>query len=198
MVPSGCAPQWQSGLLRKNAHDALEAYQEAIRLILSEDPQPTPLAWQRMRVNQAHNTLYNSLNQAMQEPAFNSHYLADMKLWVTHSQFIVEHINAMTTLAREHRALPPELAQEYLQSCEIAIQRCQQRLEYDEPGSSGDANIMDAPEMQPHEGAAGTLEQHLQRVIGHLNTMHTISSMAWRQRPHHGIWLSRKLRDSKA
>lgn len=128
-------PQWQSGLLRKNAHDALEAYQEAIRLILSEDPQPTPLAWQRMRVNQAHNTLYNSLNQAMQEPAFNSHYLADMKLWVTHSQFIVEHINAMTTLAREHRALPPELAQEYLQSCEIAIQRCQQRLEYDEPGS---------------------------------------------------------------
>ncbi|RSE49731.1 hypothetical protein EGT75_19465, partial [Acinetobacter baumannii] len=89
-----------------------------------------------------------------------------MKLWVTHSQFIVEHINAMTTLAREHRALPPELAQEYLQSCEIAIQRCQQRLEYDEPGSSGDANIMDAPEMQPHEGAAGTLEQHLQRVIG--------------------------------
>ncbi|WP_123055978.1 YccS/YhfK family putative transporter [Escherichia coli] len=185
-------------ILRKNAHDALEAYQEAIRLILSEDPQPTPLAWQRMRVNQAHNTLYNSLNQAMQEPAFNSHYLADMKLWVTHSQFIVEHINAMTTLAREHRALPPELAQEYLQSCEIAIQRCQQRLEYDEPGSSGDANIMDAPEMQPHEGAAGTLEQHLQRVIGHLNTMHTISSMAWRQRPHHGIWLSRKLRDSKA
>ncbi|EFN5660764.1 hypothetical protein FQH38_22070, partial [Escherichia coli] len=170
----------------------------AIRLILSEDPQPTPLAWQRMRVNQAHNTLYNSLNQAMQEPAFNSHYLADMKLWVTHSQFIVEHINAMTTLAREHRALPPELAQEYLQSCEIAIQRCQQRLEYDEPGSSGDANIMDSPEMQPHEGAAGTLEQHLQRVIGHLNTMHTISSMAWRQRPHHGIWLSRKLRDSKA
>ena len=149
-------------------------------------------------MNQAHNTLYNSLNQAMQEPAFNSHYLADMKLWVTHSQFIVEHINAMTTLAREHRALPPELAQEYLQSCEIAIQRCQQRLEYDEPGSSGDANIMDAPEMQPHEGAAGTLEQHLQRVIGHLNTMHTISSMAWRQRPHHGIWLSRRLRDSKA
>lgn len=34
-------PQWQSGLLRKNAHDALEAYQDAIRLILSEDPQPT-------------------------------------------------------------------------------------------------------------------------------------------------------------
>ncbi|WP_439952648.1 hypothetical protein, partial [Escherichia coli] len=25
--------------------------------------------------------------------------------------------------------------------------------------------------------------------------MHTISSLAWRQRPHHGIWLKRKLRD---
>lgn len=45
-------PQWQSGLLRKNAHDALEAAQEAIRLILSNDPQATPLAYQRMRVNQ--------------------------------------------------------------------------------------------------------------------------------------------------
>jgi hypothetical protein len=61
-------PQWQSGLLRKNAHDALEADQEAIRLILSNDPQATPLAYQRMRVNQAHNALFNSLNQAMQEP----------------------------------------------------------------------------------------------------------------------------------
>ncbi|MFV2601056.1 hypothetical protein ACNIU1_26220, partial [Escherichia coli] len=81
---------------------------------------------QRMRVNLAHNTLYNSLNQAMHEPAFNSHYLADMKLCVTHSQFIVEHINAMTTLAREHRSLTPELAQYYLQYCVIAIQRCLQ------------------------------------------------------------------------
>ncbi len=120
-------PQWQSGLLRKNAHDALEADQEAIRLILSNDPQATPLAYQRMRVNRAHNTLFNSLNQAMQEPGFNTHYLSDMKLWVTHSQFIVEHINAMTTLAREHTMLTPDLAQRYLESCEIAIQRCQQR-----------------------------------------------------------------------
>ena len=189
-------PQWQSGLLRKNAHDALEADQEAIRLILSDDPQPTPLAWQRMRVNQAHNTLFNSLNQAMQEPGFNSHYLEDMKLWVTHSQFIVEHINAMTTLAREHTMLTPDLAQRYLQSCEIALQRCQQRLEYDGPGSSGDVNILEAPEMLSH-GPLSTLEQHLQRVIGHLNTMHTISSVAWRQRPHHGIWLSRRLRDMR-
>ncbi len=185
-------PQWQSGLLRQNAHDALETDQQAIRLILSDDPQPTPLAWQRMRVNQAHNALFNSLNQAMQEPGFNTRYLEDMKLWVTHSQFIVEHINAMTTLAREHTMLTPELAQRYLQSCEIALQRCQQRLEYDGPGESGDVNILEAPETLTH-GPMSTLEQHLQRVIGHLNTMHTISSVAWRQRPHHGIWLSRRL-----
>ncbi|SEK82343.1 integral membrane protein, YccS/YhfK family [Kosakonia sacchari] len=185
-------PQWQSGLLRQNAHDALETDQQAIRLILSNDPQPTPLAWQRMRVNQAHNALFNSLNQAMQEPGFNTRYLEDMKLWVTHSQFIVEHINAMTTLAREHTMLTPELAQRYLQSCEIALQRCQQRLEYDGPGESGDVNILEAPETLTH-GPMSTLEQHLQRVIGHLNTMHTISSVAWRQRPHHGIWLSRHL-----
>ncbi|MGP4876852.1 FUSC family protein, partial [Klebsiella pneumoniae] len=80
-------PQWQSGLLKKNAHDALEADQQAIRLILSADPKAPALAYQRMRVNQAHNALYNSLNQAMQEPGFNTHYLEDMKLWVTHSQF---------------------------------------------------------------------------------------------------------------
>jgi len=183
-------PQWQSGLLRQNAHDALEADQDAIRLILGDDPQPTPLAYQRMRVNQAHNTLFNSLNQAMQEPGFNTHYLEDMKLWVTHSQFIVEHINAMTTLAREHTMLTPDLAQRYLESCEIALQRCQQRLEYDGPAGSGDANILEAPETLTH-GPMSTLEQHLQRVIGHLNTMHTISSVAWRQRPHHGIWLTR-------
>ncbi|MGY5955098.1 Integral membrane protein YccS N-terminal domain-containing protein [Kosakonia sp. BK9b] len=185
-------PQWQSGLLRQNAHDALETYQEALRLILSDNPQPTPLAWQRMRVNQAHNALFNSLNQAMQEPGFNTRYLEDMKLWVTHSQFIVEHINAMTTLAREHTMLTPDLAQRYLQSCEIALQRCQQRLEYDGPGESGDANILESPETLTH-GPMSTLEQHLQRIVGHLNTMHTISSVAWRQRPHHGIWLKRRL-----
>ncbi|MDI5035861.1 hypothetical protein MJM43_28350, partial [Salmonella enterica subsp. enterica serovar Montevideo] len=42
-----------------------------------------------------------------------------------------------------------------------------------------------SPDMPSH-GLLSTLEQHLQRIIGHLNTMHTISSMAWRQRPHHG------------
>ena len=182
-------PQWQSGLLKKNAHDALEADQQAIRLILSADPKAPALAYQRMRVNQAHNALYNSLNQAMQEPGFNTHYLEDMKLWVTHSQFIVEHINAMTTLAREHTMLTPDLAQRYLESCEIALQRCQQRLDSDGPGSAGDANIMESPESEAPIGPLSTLEQHLQRILGHLNTMHTISSVAWRQRPHHGIWL---------
>ncbi|WP_312973936.1 YccS/YhfK family putative transporter [Atlantibacter hermannii] len=190
-------PQWQSGLLRKNAHDALEADQKAIRLILSDDPQPTPLAWQRMLVNQAHNALYNSLNQAMQEPGFNSRYLDEMKLWVTHSQFIVEHINAITTMAREHTMLTPELAQRYLQSCEIALQRCQQRLEYDEPGETKDAVILDTPE-EFSQGPLSVLEQHLQRIIGHLNTMHTISSVAWRQRPRHGIWRSRRLGNPSA
>ncbi|WP_029590540.1 YccS/YhfK family putative transporter [Franconibacter pulveris] len=185
-------PQWQSGLLRQNAHDALEADQEALRLILSGDPQPAPLAWQRMRVNQAHNALYNSLNQAMQEPGFNAHYLDDMKLWVTHSQFIVEHINAMTTMAREHHMLTPELGARYLESCEIALQRCQQRLEYDAPGESHDANILEGPETLP-DTALSVMEQHVHRILGHLNTMHTISSVAWRQRPHHGIWLKRRL-----
>ncbi|PSN07066.1 YccS/YhfK family putative transporter [Siccibacter turicensis] len=187
-------PQWQTGLLRQNAHDALEADQDAIRLILSDNAEAGPLAWQRMRVNQAHNALYNSLNQAMQEPGFNTHYLADMKLWVTHSQFVVEHINAITTLAREHNMLTPQLAERYLQSCEIAIQRCQQRLEYDEPSASNDASILEPPEALP-SGPLSTMEQHLQRILGHLSTMHTISSVAWRQRPHHGIWLKRRLRD---
>ena len=184
-------PQWQSGLLRKNAHDAIEKDQDAIRLILSHDPQPTPLAYQRIRVNQAHNALFNSLNQAMQEPGFNTHYLEDMKLWMTHSQFIVEHINALTTLAREHTMLTPDLTQRYLESCEIALQRCQQRLDYDGAGASGDANILEAPETLT-QGPMSPMEMHLQRIIGHLNSMHTISSVAWRQRPHHGIWLNRR------
>lgn len=185
-------PQWQSGLLRQNAWAALEADQDALRLILSNDPQAPTLAYQRMRVNQAHNTLFNSLNQAMQEPGFNSQYLADMKLWVTHSQFIVEHINAMTTLAREHNMLTPDLAVQYLQSCEIALQRCQQRLESEGPGSTGDVNILQAPDGGARHGPLSTMERHLDRIIGHLNTMHTISSVAWRQRPHHGSWLNKK------
>lgn len=183
-------PQWQSGLLRQNAHDALESYQDALQLLLGNEQDPVKLAWQRMRVNQAHNALFNSLNQAMQEPGFDPHYLSDMKLWVTHSQFIVEHINAMTTLAREHTMLTPSLAERYLQSCEVALQRCQQRLEYDGPGSS--SNVMDE-KVAFQQGAVTILERHVQRILGHLSVMHTISSLAWATRPHHGRWLSRRL-----
>jgi len=186
-------PQWQSGLLRQNAHDALETYQEALRQLLGNEQDPQKLAWQRMRVNQAHNALFNSLNQAMQEPGFNASYLADMKLWVTHSQFIVEHINAMTILAREHTMLTPQLAERYLQTCEVALQRCQQRLEYDGPNS--DSNVLDA-QIEFHQGAVTVLERHVKRILSHLGVMHTISSLAWSNRPHHGRWLSRHLRKS--
>ncbi|MCQ8229336.1 YccS/YhfK family putative transporter [Pantoea trifolii] len=179
-------PQWQSGLLRKNAHDALEAYQEALRMLLGPEQSPEKLAYQRMKVNQAHNALFNSLNQASSEPGFNLQYLKDMRMWVTHSQFIVEHINAMTILAREHTMLTAKLAERYLQSCEIALQRCQQRLAYDGPGN--DSNILEAPE-NLNEGPVTIVEQHVKRILQHLNVMHTISSLAWSQRPHHGRWL---------
>lgn len=187
-------PQWQSGLLRKNAHQALENDQAALRLMLEQpEPDATALAYARMQVNQAHNALFTSLNQAMQEPGFASNYLADMRLWVTHSQFIVEHLNAMTILAREHYMLTPKLAETYLQTCEIALQSCQQRLEYDGP-SSGSSGIMQPPDLHP-EMPVTEMERHLRRILSHLSVMHTISSLAWRQRPHHGIWLKRKLRD---
>jgi YccS/YhfK family integral membrane protein len=179
-------PQWQSGLLRNNAHDALEAYQEALRLLLGPEQSPEKLAYQRMKVNQAHNALFNSLNQASSEPGFDLQYLKDMRMWVTHSQFIVEHINAMTILAREHTMLTSKLAERYLQSCEIALQRCQQRLAYDGPGN--DSNILEAPE-NLNEGPVTIVEQHVKRILQHLNVMHTISSLAWSQRPHHGRWL---------
>ncbi|BEO44527.1 membrane protein [Serratia marcescens] len=187
-------PQWQSGLLRKNAHQALENDQAALRLMLKQpEPDATALAYARMQVNQAHNALFTSLNQAMQEPGFASNYLADMRLWVTHSQFIVEHLNAMTILAREHYMLTPKLAEAYLQTCEIALQSCQQRLEYDGP-SSDNSGIMQPPDLHP-EMPVTEMERHLRRILSHLSVMHTISSLAWRQRPHHGIWLKRKLRD---
>ena len=186
-------PQWQSGLLRQNAHDALETYQEALQKLLGDEESPQKLAWQRMRVNQAHNALFNSLNQAMQEPGFDARYLADMKLWVTHSQFIVEHINAMTILAREHTMLTPQLAERYLQACEIALQRCQQRLEYDGQSSTNNVLETDTPFQQ---GATTVMERHIKRILEHLGVMHTISSLAWSSRPHHGRWLSRHLRKS--
>ena len=183
-------PQWQSGLLRQNAHDALETYQSALQQLLGNEQDAVRLAYQRMEVNQAHNALFNSLHQAMQEPAFNSKYLSDMQLWVTHSQFIVEHINAMTILAREHTMLTPTLAERYLQSCEIALQRCQQRLEYD--GPSSETNVLDAAE-DFHQGPVTIMERHVKRILGHLAVMYTISSLTWSQRPHHGRWLARRL-----
>ncbi|WNN44669.1 YccS/YhfK family putative transporter [Winslowiella toletana] len=186
-------PQWQSGLIRQNAHDALEAYQEALQMLLGNEQNAEKLAYQRIGVNQAHNALFNSLNQAMQEPGFNDRYLSDMKLWVTHSQFIVEHINAMTILAREHTMLTPALAERYLQSCEIALQRCQQRLEFDGPGS--DTNILEAQE-NFNQGPMTIMERHVRQILGHLDVMHTISSLAWSQRPQHGVWLVRTLRKS--
>ena len=187
-------PQWQSGLLRQNAHQALEQDQTALRLLLKEpEADSATLAYARMQVNQAHNTLFTSLNQAMQEPGFESNYLADMRLWVTHSQFIVEHLNALTILAREHDTLTPEMAKEYLQSCEIALQSCQQRLEYDGPSTS--KLIMPPPLLHPDKPPS-EMERHLLRILSHLSVMHTISSLAWRQRPHHGIWLKRKLREN--
>ncbi|MDV5140729.1 YccS/YhfK family putative transporter [Chimaeribacter arupi] len=191
-------PQWQSGLLRENAYQALEADQEAIRLLLQENPDPAKLAYTRVMANQAHNTLYTSLNQAMQEPGFNSRYLADMRLWVMHSQSIVEHLNAMTILAREHDMLSAERAQAYLETSEIAIQSCQQRLMYDGPaeGSQNQRPLFRAPESEP-DMPVTEMERHLQRIISHLSVMNTISSLAWPQRPHHGIWLSRHLKQDK-
>lgn len=182
-------PQWQSGLLRKNAHLALERDQEALRLLLQSDPEPPKLAYARMRVNQAHNALFTSLSQAMREPAFNSRYLQDMRLWVTHSQFIVEHINAMTILARDHHMLAPAAAQDYLEYCEVALQRCQQRLEYDGPSTGPVMNAADEAPALPET----LMERHLRRILFHLGVMHTISSVAWRERPHHGRWLARRL-----
>lgn len=60
--------------------------------------------------------MFTSLCQAMQEPGVNSHYLSDMRLWVTHVQFIVKHIDPMTTLARDHYMLTDTSAADYLAS----------------------------------------------------------------------------------
>jgi len=151
------------------------------------------LAYTRMRVNQGHNALFTSLSQAMREPAFNSRYLSDMRLWVTHSQFIVEHINAMTILAREHYMLAPRLALQYLAAW-VALQRCQQRLEYDGPSTP---NPLADATGETHIHASTLMERHLRRVLFHLGLMHTISSVAWRQRPQHGHWLSRRLSEHR-
>jgi uncharacterized membrane protein YccC len=98
----------------------------------------------------------------------------------------------MTILTREHDTLTPELAEEYLQTCEMALQSCQQRLEYDGPNTH--KSIMQLATLPP-EIPTGEMERHLRRILSHLGVMHTISSLAWRQRPHHGLWLKRKLRE---
>ncbi|MDN0123724.1 YccS/YhfK family putative transporter [Yersinia aleksiciae] len=198
-------PQWQSGLLRKNAHQALGAYQKILRLLLTLHPDIVQLSYERIQVNKASNTVLSSLNQAMQEPGFNSKYLADMRLWATHSELIVGHINEMTILTRDHplteSTTPSEedhnrmnaaLATEYLQLCEMAIQQCQQRLESDSSG--GDDDFVQAPDVAP-DTQISELERNLRRILSHLSVMHTVSSMAWQQQPQHGIWRSHKLRD---
>lgn len=179
-------PQWQSGLLRRNAHDALDAYKNALSMLLNNEPSAEKLAYQRIRVNQRHNALFNSLAQATQEPAFNTDYLSDMKSWVSHSQSIVEHINAMTVTARENTLLTPTLAKSYLKTCEIALQRCQHRLDYDD----SDLNSLDVPGTQQKEQFSA-FEHHIKCILEHLNVMHTISSLVWKQRPQHGKWLIR-------
>lgn len=196
-------PQWQSGLLRKNAHQALEEYQKILRLLLTPHPDIKQLDYERLQVNKASNAVLSSLNQAMQEPGFNSRYLVDMQLWATHSELIVGHINEMTILTREHpltelittsennhSQMNINLAQDYLQLCEIAIQQCQQRLESD--NSEGNNDFVQMPDVDA-DTQLSELERNLRRILSHLSVMHTVSSLAWQQQPHHGIWRSRKL-----
>lgn len=185
-------PQWQSALLRKNTLDVLTAFEKTITLLLGSEPSAEVLEAARINVNQKHNALFNSLNQAMQEPGFNSEYLHDSHLWVTHSQYIVEHINEMTTLAREHTMLTPSLAERYLQTCEIALQQCQQRLLYEGSASeNGNKDVMDAAD-NFQGGPVTILERHLDRIVSHLKIMREISAAVWTHRPHHGSWLYRK------
>ncbi|HIF5342107.1 TPA: FUSC family membrane protein [Yersinia enterocolitica] len=196
-------PQWQSGLLRKNAHQALESYQKILRILLKPNPDIGQLSYERIQVNKASNAVLSSLNQAMQEPGFNSKYLADMRLWATHSELIVGHINEMTILTRAYplEESPPEsdkrhiqltvkLAEEYLQLCEMAIQQCQQRLESD--NSEGNNDFVQMPDIDPDTQISES-ERNLRRILSHLSVMHTVSSLAWQQQPHHGIWRRHKL-----
>ncbi|WP_145579488.1 YccS/YhfK family putative transporter [Yersinia vastinensis] len=198
-------PQWQSGLLRKNAHQALDSYQKILRLLLTPHPNIGQLAYERLQVNKTSNAVLSSLNQAMQEPGFNSKYLADMRLWSTHSELIVGHINEMTILVREHpltesattsdsahSLMSIKVAQDYLQLCEMAIQQCQERLVSDD--SEGNNDFVQMPDIDP-DTQLSEMERNLRRILSHLSVMHTVSSLAWQQQPHHGIWRSRKLRD---
>lgn len=182
-------PQWQSALLRENSLSTLNAYQEALQLLLSLTPSDEALESERVNVNQKHNTLFNTLTQAAQEPGFKSDYLQDMHLWVNHSQYIVEHINEITALAREHTMLTPRLAESYLQSIEIAIQQCQQRILYGD--NQENTQVMEQAENY-QKGPATILERHLTRILVHLRTMRNISAIAWPEGPEHGSWLNKR------
>ncbi|CQR22974.1 YccS/YhfK family integral membrane protein [Yersinia enterocolitica] len=196
-------PQWQNGLLRKNAHQALSAYQNILRLLLAPTPPDVAqLSYDRIQVNKASNAVLSSLNQAMREPGFNSQYLADMQLWATHSELIAAHINEMTILTRKHLSIEstpsagtPHLmmstkqATDYLQLCEMAIQQCQQRLESDSLG--GDTDFVQLPQVAS-DTQLSEMERNLRRILAHLSVMHTVSAMAWQRQPHHGIWRSKK------
>ena len=188
-------PQWQSALLRKNAQDVLSTYQKALQILLGSSPGAEEAEAIRIKANQQHNALFSSLNQAMQEPGFDTEYLSEMHLWVTHSQFIVEHINVLTTLSREHTMLTPDLAERYLQSCEVALQQCQQRLDFHSEEDHS-RNVMDE-EVKIPVGPVTIVERQLNQILSHLKVMRTISSMVWRQRPHHGQWLMSKKINSK-
>ncbi|VFS85415.1 Uncharacterised protein [Raoultella planticola] len=43
------------------------------------------------------------------------------------------------------------------------------------PAALGDVNIMESQDVEVSRGPLSTMEQHLQRILDHLNTMHTIS-----------------------
>ncbi|WMQ74141.1 MAG: hypothetical protein GPOALKHO_001159 [Sodalis sp.] len=99
-----------------------------------------------------------------------------MRLWSTHSQFIIAHINAMMTLARDHCMLANALAADYLASCEVAQQSCQQRW-------STTARVLKSGYFNTNgqqDQAATLMECHLRRILLHIGVMHTIRR--WRGR----------------
>ena len=71
-------PQWQSALLRDNTLDVLNAYQQALKVLLGPEQKDEVFEAARVEANQKHNALFNALNQAMQEPGFDDEYLEEM------------------------------------------------------------------------------------------------------------------------
>lgn len=184
-------PQWQSALLRDNTLAVLDAYQNALQVLLNPEQKDEAFEAARVAANQQHNTLFNALNQAMQEPGFDDAYLQDMRLWVTHSQYIVEHINELAALAREHHPMSPERAEQQLQACEIALQQCQHRLLSAENQEGHHAqHVMDEASDEPKEPTSSA-ERHVERILVHLKTMQRISSIIWTQRPHRRSWFTK-------